>query len=127
MPIPSRMGIKDEERLLKEPVEMPVGYGVPTPLEDLIARMVKDAVADERQDDDDFETIQEANDFDWPGIDEELINFTPYDLAESHEAIPEEPTSLTEENIELQPMEAPQEEEESDPASSTVQDSETPS
>ena len=67
---------KDQQKLDTTPVEMPLGYRTPTPLQDLIASMVREAVALETGED--FETPEEADDFEVE--DEELLDLSPYEI-----------------------------------------------
>lgn len=68
---------EDEPKMDTTPLEMPVGYMTPTPLQDLIAKMVREAVAVETGDE--VETMEEANDLE---VEDEdlLLDFSPYEL-----------------------------------------------
>lgn len=97
--------IEEEPKLDTTPIEMPVGFKRPASLADMVARMVRDAVAKEK--DDEFETMDEANDFELDDIDDELLDFSPYELTdldpeETEVAIPMQTAPET-------PSEAPQE------------------
>lgn len=81
---PKRYGEPDQEKLDTTPVEMPLGYTRPTPLQDLIATMVRDAVQQENQED--FETLEEADDFEEE--DPELLDMSRYELTELNEEVP---------------------------------------
>jgi hypothetical protein len=94
--------VEDEPKLDTTPVEMPIGFSAPTPLADMIARMVREAVA--KEEGDEFESMDEANDFELDDIDDELLDFSPYelhDLEPEFEDPPAEPAQT--------PSEAPQE------------------
>lgn len=71
-------GSPDPEELDETPVEMPLGACQPTPLNELIARMVQQAVQQESEDE--FETFDEANDFD--DVDPDALDMSPYELTE---------------------------------------------
>lgn len=86
------------------PVEMPMGYITPTPLQDLIARMVRQAVEEEK--DDEFESIEEADDFDMP--DDDLLDMSPYEFDDLEEEEPIERPQT--------PSEAPQETNSTEPS-----------
>ncbi len=87
---PERYGKHDPEIQDDTPVEMPLGYMRPTPLTDLIARMVRTAVESETNDE--FETEQEANDFEEPE-DPALLDISRFTIqdAQEQEPTPEEP------------------------------------
>jgi hypothetical protein len=87
---PKRMGRSDgPEYNSGEPIEMPLGACTPTPLQDIIARMVREAV--EIQTGDDHESWDEANDFEMP-TDEDQIDFSPYELTDMTEQEYEPPS-----------------------------------
>lgn len=69
------------------PVSMPTGARVPTPLHELIARLVREQVADQTHTEP--ETWDEANDFDLPEDDDNLLDLTPYTLREVTEEEPD--------------------------------------
>lgn len=73
---PTRYGAPDPEDLDTTPIEMPLGARRPTPIHELIARMVKEAVATETNED--YETFDESNDFDEE--DPDTIDLSPYEL-----------------------------------------------
>ena len=75
-----RSGIRPEKKMDRTPVEMPLGYCEPTPIQEIIARMVREAVAIERGEE--FETMDEADDFDMPDEDDGLLDMSPYELTE---------------------------------------------
>ncbi len=83
---PERYGSPDPEKLDHTPVEMPLGYIRPTPLQDLITSMVREAV--QQESDESFETEKEANDFEEE--DHELLDMSPYTLVD----IPDEEFDL---------------------------------
>ena len=60
----------------KTPVEMPLGYIQPQPLEAMIASMVRQAV--ENQEAEEFETYEEANDFEPEP--EDTLDFSAYNI-----------------------------------------------
>lgn len=105
MPLPSRMGIRDQESP-GEPMVMPVGYTTPTPLEQIISRMVKEAV--EAEQDQEQETLEESNDFDMY-TDEDLLDFTAYELAAMEPQEPELPEETSPGETATATQEAPQE------------------
>ncbi len=94
---PKRYGKDDPEISDPTPIEMPLGYMRPTPIHELIARMVRQAVQLEK--DEPFETEEEADDFE--PEDEELLNMTPYTLTELQEQEP-----FTQEEPEPEPLPA---------------------
>lgn len=101
----SRLPEEEEKVLDDTPIEMPAGYSVPTPLTDLIATMVREAVQSEQKES--FETPEEADDFDID--DDELLNLSPYELTELEDQEPmEKPVVRAQESHET-PSEAPQE------------------
>lgn len=96
--------VAEEKPMDTTPVEMPMGYITPTPLHDLIASMVRQAVEEEK--DDEFETIEEADDFDMP--DDELLDMSPYEF---DDLVEEEPLEAPQ-----TPSEAPQETNSTEPS-----------
>jgi hypothetical protein len=74
-----------EDKLDKTPVEMPLGARHPTPLNEIIARMVRQAVAEEEGKEP--ESYEEANDFEPDETD--LPDFSPYTLTPIIEDYPE--------------------------------------
>lgn len=84
MKLPERYGHPDPEDNDRTPIEMPLGYMRPTPLQDLIANMVRQAVSAEKNEE--FETAQEADDFDVG--DGELLDLSPYSLSDVQEEEP---------------------------------------
>lgn len=106
---PRRMGVgPDPEKLDDTPVAMPLGCEQPESLDQKIARYVGAAIQSQNQDE--FETFDEANDFDEP---EEpgLLDFSPYELKELEpepepEAAPE-PAPAPESEPEPEPEPAP--------------------
>lgn len=77
---PARWGnpAGDPEELDTTPVEMPVGYNHPRPLQDLIATMVRQAVQDEQNDS--FGTMEDEDDFEEET--DELLDFSEYELTD---------------------------------------------
>lgn len=73
----------DAEPCDPTPVEMPLGYCRPTPLQDMIANMVRQAIEIEK--DDSYETIEEADDFEEE--DEGLLDMSPYTFNEVEEEL----------------------------------------
>lgn len=73
-----RMTGKPDRQLDNTPVEMPFGSCRPTPLQDLIARMVREAVQAEKGDE--FETFEESNDFEEE--DPDTLDLSRYELQE---------------------------------------------
>jgi hypothetical protein len=102
---------REEERKKEDPtpIELPAGYMHPTPLPELIARMVKEAIEEEKGES--YETIEDADDFDVD--DDDLLDLSPYELTELHDEEPlEKPTISAEQPAETPsqtPSEAPQE------------------
>ncbi len=96
---PKRMQGPPDKPLDTTPIEMPLGAMRPTPIQDIIARMVHNAIQSEKGDE--YETQEEANDFEEE--DETLLDLSPYTLTdiEDEAFIPPEPT---EEPPELQPL-----------------------
>lgn len=76
MHTPSRYGRQEAENLDPTPIEMPLGFQRPTPLHDLIARMVRDEIQLEKSEE--FETPDEASDFEED--DPHLLDLSPYTL-----------------------------------------------
>lgn len=105
---PSRYGAPDPEKLDTTPVALPVGACQPTPLQDIVARLVREAI--ELEKDEEFESFEESNDFEEE--DPDTLNMSPYEL-----------TDMTEEFLTPEAQEAPQETPDDDPASTTVQES----
>jgi hypothetical protein len=68
----------DPEDLDLTPVEMPLGACRPEPLEQIISRMVRAAVEEERGEE--FETPEEAEDFEEE--DPEVLGLSPYELVD---------------------------------------------
>ncbi len=66
----------DPENVDTTPIEMPLGAMRPTPLQDIVARMVREAVESEKGDE--FETFEESNDFEEE--DPDVMDFTPYEM-----------------------------------------------
>ncbi|AXL14875.1 hypothetical protein [Microviridae sp.] len=73
---PTRYGSPDPEMLDTTPIEMPLGAMQPTPIHELIARMVRQAVQAETEEE--HETFDEANDFEED--DDTLLDMSPYTL-----------------------------------------------
>ncbi len=99
------------------PIEMPMGAQRPTPIQDIIARMVHNAIETEKGDE--YETQEEANDFE--PEDETLLDMSPYTLLD----IPEEQILApepTEEPPELQPLPVTTD----DPPDQNEEESDTP-
>ena len=103
---PTRYGSPDPEDNDDTPVAMPVGYCKPSPLEDLIASMIREAVQDERKEE--FETEAEANDFE-PEEEENLLDMSPYTLTDLEEETPVPRPDPNEAEAPQAPSEAPQE------------------
>ncbi|AXL15099.1 hypothetical protein [Microviridae sp.] len=89
MKLPKRYGKPDPEELDDTPIEMPIGSMRPTPLQDLIANMVREAMVAEAGDE--FETMDEASDFEEE--DPDVLDMSPYTLTdlELEEELPQEP------------------------------------
>lgn len=66
------------------PLEIPLGACRPTPLHDLIARMVRDQMQSES--DEEFESIEAADDFEEE--DPDVLDFSRYELSEATEEYP---------------------------------------
>lgn len=90
MRTPSRWGRKGPEQNDPTPVEAPLGASRPTPLHDIIARMVRQAVHEEKGDE--FETPEEADDFEEE--DPDTYDLSPYELAALQEETPIRADSL---------------------------------
>ena len=73
---PERYGRPDPEVLDDTPVAMPLSACRPPNLTEQIAKMVRAAIQEERQDE--METFEEANDFEEE--DPEAIDLSPYEL-----------------------------------------------
>ena len=83
---------------------MPLGYCRPTPLQDIIAKMVRQAVSDENHEE--FESEKDANDFE--PEDEELLDMSPYTLSNLQEEEPiSEPSQPEPENVAPEPEPEP--------------------
>lgn len=81
----NRMGKpEDVEMLDTTPVEMPLGFGRPTPLQDMIANMVRQAVELEKGEE--FESPEESDDFEEE--DPDLLNISRYTLQELDDETP---------------------------------------
>ena len=77
-----RYGVPNSEpELDTTPVEMPLGSVRPTPLHELIARMVRDTIVQETQED--FDTFEDADDFEEE--DPDTLDFSAYELTQSNE------------------------------------------
>ncbi|AXL15455.1 hypothetical protein [Microviridae sp.] len=98
---PTRYGSPDPEQLDTTPMEMPLGAQAPTPLHEIIARMVRQAVDVETNDE--HESFDEANDFEEE--DEATLDMSPYTLVDMEPDQYEEP----------EPEPAPAEEQPGDP------------
>lgn len=81
----NRMEIPDPR-----PVEMPIGYEHPEPLESMIARMVR--LESERAGQQGLETFEEADDFDVDDDEGELVS--PYQMSTMQEELPHESKRL---------------------------------
>lgn len=81
---PNRYGKPGHEPCDPIPVAMPIGYTRPTPIHDLIAKMVRQAIIDEKGDE--FESIEEADDFEEE--DPDTLDLSPYTLTELNEQEP---------------------------------------
>lgn len=101
----------EPKKLDTTPLELPAGVTAPRPLADVIARMVRDAIQEEKGEE--FETPEEADDFDMD--DDELLDLSPYEMTDLTEEEPlPKPTlrvdTSEDEPDEDKPKEAPQEE-----------------
>lgn len=99
MQVPTRYGRPDPEKLDPTPIEVPFSARRPRPLQDVIARMVRDAIAVEKGEE--FETFEEANDFEED--DPDTLDLSPYELKE----LREDPTDLQLETEALTPANPP--------------------
>jgi hypothetical protein len=79
--IPSRMGSDKLKPMDVTPVEMPIGYQQPTPLHQLMAKMIRDAIQAEKNEE--METFEEADDFEEE--DPDTLNLQGYEFAEIQE------------------------------------------
>lgn len=82
------MGNHAPQKLDTTPIEMPLSAMRPTPIQDIIARMVQNAIQIEKGDE--YETQEEANDFEEEDTD--LLDLSPYTL----KAIEDEPIQAPE-------------------------------
>lgn len=89
MPLPKRLGRPDPEPCDTTPVEMPLGYTRPTPLQDLIASMVRQAIEVEKGEE--FEDFDEANDFEEE--DPDVLDLSKYEFDDLQEQEPIPPAS----------------------------------
>lgn len=78
----NRMNGGPDARLDTTPVEMPLGASRPTPLQDLIARMVREAVAVEKGEE--FESWEESEDFEEE--DPDTLDLSRYELQDVESA-----------------------------------------
>lgn len=94
----------------RTPVAMPAGFTRPTPLHEIIAKLVREAVEAEKGED--FETMEEADDFEEDPEHAELLdmsNYTFENIQDDYDgASLEEPPETMGESPE-KPSEAPQE------------------
>jgi hypothetical protein len=101
------------EELDLTPVAMPAGYGQPKTLREMLATMVREYVEMEREGDQ-FESWDEANDFE-PDVEEDyLLDMSPYtftDLQDEPETASEAPqeTNSSPDKVEPEEMKASQE------------------
>lgn len=72
--LPRRLSHEVIDDLDRTPVEMPPGFRKPTPLQDIIARMVREEI--QREQNEEFETPEEADDFEEE--DAELLDMSAY-------------------------------------------------
>lgn len=98
----------EPKKLDPTPVALPAGYTVSRPLSEVIATMVQQAIADEKEEE--YESLDEADDFDMD--EDELLDLSPYELSELHDEDPipetiEEPPE--DQDLDKTPSEAPQE------------------
>lgn len=87
-------GQGEPEELDTTPVEMPLGAMRPRSLQEIIATMVHSAVSAEKGED--FESYEEADDFEPEDEDMMLLDMSPYTITDAQadvpfEAMPEEP------------------------------------
>lgn len=106
-----RHGHYDPEDLDTTPIEMPLGSMHPTPINDLIAKMVHDAISQEK--DEEFESYEESQDFE-DDDESSLLDFSPYELidlqpeaepSEASELQPEDPPAASAEIVPPEPPE----------------------
>lgn len=110
------------EKLDPTPMEMPLGTMQPKTL----AEMVRDMVRFERNlEDDELETWEEANDFDLPESEHDLIDMSAYQFTDLDEewptGPPDEPTETVEAPQTAPAAETPTKEEQRDPAPNNEQ------
>jgi len=74
----NRMQGAPDEPLDITPIEMPLGACMPTPLQDIVARMVREQVALEKGEE--FESWDEQDDFEED--DPDTLDMSPYELQE---------------------------------------------
>lgn len=91
--LPSRYGRPDPETNSGIPLEMPFGACRPTPLEELIARMVRQEVMSRTNSEP--ETFEESNDFE-DDDDPDLLDISPYELTEVTEEYEMTPQTVSE-------------------------------
>jgi len=89
---PDRYGAPDPEKCDPIPVEMPLGYMRPTPLDQLIASMVHAAV--QREEKEEYETEEESDDFEEENPD--LLDLSAYTLDAIQEEAPIQNTQPSE-------------------------------
>lgn len=99
---PERYGAPDPEQLDTTPVDMPIGYMRPTPLQDLIANMVRQQIEVERQEE--FETMDEADDFEEE--DPDTLDLSAYSLTALQT---DQPMEFPDEQSQEQPTDEPSE------------------
>ncbi|AXL15460.1 hypothetical protein [Microviridae sp.] len=95
----------EPKKLDPTPMELPAGYATPRPLAEVIAGMVRQAVEAEKGEE--FETPEEADDFDMD--DDDLLDMSPYELNELTEQEPLPKPHVKAETPPVTPPEAPQE------------------
>lgn len=110
------------EKLDTTPIEMPIGTIQPKTL----AEMVRDMVRQEQfLEEDEVETWEEANDFEVPESEHDLMDMSAYQFTDLDEewptGLPEDPPELPEEPQAAVAAETPKQEEERDPAPNSQQ------
>lgn len=89
---PLRYGHRDVEELDTTPIEVPLGACRPTPLQDLIAQMVRQQI--ESETDQEYGSMEDEDDFEEE--DPDTLDFSAYDLTNIDEELPWEAATLEE-------------------------------
>ena len=101
----ARMAGGPDKPLDTTPVEMPLGASRPLPLQDIIARMVRDAVQQEQGEE--FESWEDSDDFEEE--DPDVLDMSPYTFQDLQDETPISAMEPPQEGDNPPPQEAPQE------------------